>query len=81
LLSAWRQQLRLPSAQHLDTPTLNALLIALLAVALKFIVLDLHEVRPGQLLGLAAIALVLRVVYWLMRERDDRQLGTSGRED
>jgi hypothetical protein len=31
----------------------------------------LHEVGPGQLLGLAAIALVLGIVYWLMRERDD----------
>ena len=57
------------------------LLIALLAVARKFIVLDLHEVSSGQLLGLAAIALVLGIVYWLMRERDDRQLGTSERED
>ena len=47
-------------------------LIALLAVARKFIVLDLGQVSPGQLLGLAAITLVLGVTYWLMRERDDR---------
>ena len=45
------------------------LLIALLAVARKFIVLDLHQVSSGQLLGLTAIALVLGIVYWLMRER------------
>jgi uncharacterized membrane protein (DUF373 family) len=37
------------------------LLIALLAVARKFIVLDL-----------AAVTLVLGVTYWLIRERDDR---------
>jgi uncharacterized membrane protein (DUF373 family) len=48
------------------------LLIALLAIARKFIILDLQAVNPDQLLGLAAITLVLGVTYWLMRERDDR---------
>jgi len=48
------------------------LLIALLALARKFIILDLHEVDAGQLLGLAAITLVLGIAYWLLRERDDR---------
>ena len=48
------------------------LLIAILALARKFIVLDLHEVAAGELLGLAAITLALGIVYWLMRELDDR---------
>jgi uncharacterized membrane protein (DUF373 family) len=48
------------------------ILIALLAMARKFIVLDLAHVSAGQLLGLAAVTLVLGVTYWLMRERDDR---------
>ena len=48
------------------------LLIALLAMARKFIILDLGAVSGEQLLGLAAITLVLGVVYWLMQERDDR---------
>lgn len=48
------------------------LLIALLALARKFIILDVQEMSPGHLLGLAAITLVLGVTYWLMRERDDR---------
>ena len=48
------------------------LLIALLAIARKFIVLDLGSVDAAQLLGLAAITLALAVAYWLMRERDDR---------
>ena len=47
-------------------------LIALLAIARKFIVLDLGSVDAAQLLGLAAITLALAVAYWLMRERDDR---------
>jgi uncharacterized membrane protein (DUF373 family) len=48
------------------------LLVALLALARKFIILDLRDTSPGQLLGLAAVTLALGVVYWLMRERDDR---------
>ena len=48
------------------------LLIALLALARKFVILDTHDVSAGHLLGLAAITLVLGVTYWLLRERDDR---------
>jgi uncharacterized membrane protein (DUF373 family) len=48
------------------------LLIALLAVARKFIVLDLSGVDAAQLFGLAAITLALGVAYWLVCERDDR---------
>ncbi len=54
------------------------LLIALLAVARKFIILDLQEVDAGQLLGLAAIALVLAVAYWLIREHDARLARPKG---
>jgi uncharacterized membrane protein (DUF373 family) len=48
------------------------LLIALLAVARKFIILDLKETSAETMIGLAAIALALGIVYWLLRERDDR---------
>ena len=48
------------------------LLIALLAIARKFIILDVHDVSAGHLLGLAAVTLALGVGYWLIRERDDR---------
>jgi len=41
----------------------------------------LHEVGSGQLLGLAAIALMLGIVYWLTCERDDLQPGVPQRED
>jgi uncharacterized membrane protein (DUF373 family) len=53
------------------------MLIALLALARKFIVLDVHELSPGQLIGLAAITLGLGITYWLMRERDDRMAARS----
>jgi uncharacterized membrane protein (DUF373 family) len=49
------------------------LLIALLALARKFIILDLKETTPGQLLGLAAVTLAIALSYWLLRERDDRR--------
>jgi uncharacterized membrane protein (DUF373 family) len=53
------------------------LLIAMLALARKFIVLDFEKTSPGHLIGLAAITLALGVVYWLMRERDDRVPGVQ----
>ena len=51
------------------------LLIALLALTRKFIILDVHEIKPGHLLGLAAITLGLGITYWLMRERDEPLAG------
>ena len=48
------------------------LLIALLALARKFIILDLKKTTPDTLFGLAAVTLALGMTYWLMRERDDR---------
>jgi len=52
-------------------------LIALLAIARKFIVLDLNEVSAPHLFALAAVTLALAVAYWLIRERDDRLLRGS----
>jgi uncharacterized membrane protein (DUF373 family) len=54
------------------------LLIALLAIARKFIILDMHEVDAGELLGLAAVTLVLAVAYWLIREHDARLARPKG---
>ncbi len=51
------------------------LLISLLALARKVIVLELDKTTPGELLGLAALTLALGIVYWMMRERDDRIAG------
>jgi len=48
------------------------LLIALLAIARKFIILDIKDISAQTLLALAAITLVLGATYWLVRERDDR---------
>jgi uncharacterized membrane protein (DUF373 family) len=53
------------------------LLISVLALARKFIILDLDRTTPGELLGLAALMFALGGVYWLMRERDDRVAGVA----
>ena len=47
------------------------ILIAVLALARKFIVLDIHETTPAYLLALAAVTLALGLTYWLMTERSD----------
>jgi uncharacterized membrane protein (DUF373 family) len=47
-------------------------LIALLAIARKFIILDLNDVSAAHLFALAAVTIALAVSYWLIREREDR---------
>ena len=58
----------------------TVILIALLALSRKFIVLDPHTDGPAMIAALAGATLVLGVVYWLLRERDDR-LGATRKEE
>ena len=51
----------------------TVLLIALLAVVRKFIVLEVQDVPPLTLIGLAFTALALGGVYWLVRDQDRRE--------
>lgn len=48
----------------------TVVLIAIIALARKFVILD-PEVGPTKILALAGATLALGVVYWLIRERDD----------
>ena len=50
----------------------TVLLVALLALSRKFVVLDATATGPATVAALAGATLVLGVVYWLLRERDDR---------
>jgi uncharacterized membrane protein (DUF373 family) len=50
----------------------TVLLIALLALSRKFVVLEPAATEPALVAALAGATLVLGVVYWLLRERDDR---------
>ncbi len=50
----------------------TVLLIAILAISRKMIILDTKAMSPMTIFSLAAVLLALGMVYWLMRERDDR---------
>jgi uncharacterized membrane protein (DUF373 family) len=50
----------------------TVLLIALLALSRKFVILDAATTSAGTIAALASATLVLGLVYWLLRERDDR---------
>jgi uncharacterized membrane protein (DUF373 family) len=49
----------------------TVVLIALIALARKFVILD-PDTSPAKIAALAGAALALGCVYWLVRERDDR---------
>jgi uncharacterized membrane protein (DUF373 family) len=50
----------------------TVVLIALLALSRKFVILDTSSTGPATIAALAGATLVLGIVYWLLRERDDR---------
>ena len=50
----------------------TVVLISLLALSRKFIVLDSKATGAETIAALALATLVLGVLYWLLRERDDR---------
>lgn len=52
----------------------TVILIALLALSRKFVILDSGATSPTTIAALAGAILALGVVYWLLRERDDRLL-------
>ena len=56
------------------------LLIAMLALARKFIVLDTSVMEAQTILALAGVILALGISYWLLRERDDRLLPAQNPE-
>ena len=55
----------------------TVVLIALLAIARKFLILDLKEAEHTTLLGLAGAALALGGVYWLVGDQDRREATAS----
>src|ERR1700694_2401777 len=50
----------------------SVVMIALLAICRKVIILDLRETDAPQIFALAAALLALGVVYWLIRDSDQR---------
>jgi uncharacterized membrane protein (DUF373 family) len=58
----------------------TVILIALLAIARKFIIIDATGVPPLSVVGLAFAALALGSVYWLVREQDHRETKSDGHD-
>ncbi len=50
----------------------TVILIALLAIARKFIIIDATTLEPLTLIGLAGAVMALGCVYWLVRDQDRR---------
>lgn len=48
----------------------TVILVSLLALARKFIILDIHALEAAKIAALALALVALGAVYWLMRERD-----------
>ncbi|WP_119287677.1 phosphate-starvation-inducible PsiE family protein [Azohydromonas sediminis] len=55
----------------------TVVLIALIALARKFVILD-PDTSPAKIAALSGAALALGCVYWLMRDRDDRAARAQG---
>jgi uncharacterized membrane protein (DUF373 family) len=51
----------------------TVILIALLAMARKFIIIDFTSLEPLAVFGLASAVLALGLVWWLVREQDHRE--------
>jgi uncharacterized membrane protein (DUF373 family) len=56
----------------------SIILIAMLAIARKFIILDLGEAAATEVFALSAAILALGVVYWLVRDQERRQDRADG---
>ena len=56
----------------------TVVLIALLALARKFIILDATNTDPMTILGLAAAVLALGAGYWLVRDQDRKEAHSQG---
>ena len=56
----------------------TVILIAQLALARKFIILDFEATEATNLAALGFAILVLGAVYWLLQERDDHSVGRGG---
>ncbi len=70
--------IRVAARQESIVQVKTVVLIALLALTRKFIILDAGTTSAATIAALAGATLVLGVVYWLLRDRDDRSRAAPG---
>jgi uncharacterized membrane protein (DUF373 family) len=58
----------------------TVVLIALIALSRKFVILDTRATSASTIAALAGATLVLGIVYWLLRDREDRHAAAEGNE-
>ena len=58
----------------------TVVLISILALVRKFIILNIEVTPASEIAALAFAVIALGVVYWLMRERDDRKAVAQSRD-
>jgi uncharacterized membrane protein (DUF373 family) len=56
----------------------TVVLISLIALSRKFVILDTHAASAATIAALAGATLVPGVVYWLLRDREDRAAQAEG---
>lgn len=56
----------------------TVVLISLIALSRKFVILDTAATSAGVVAALAGATLVLGAVYWLLRDRDERNADGDG---
>jgi len=59
----------------------TVILVSLLALARKFIILDIHALEAAKIAALSLALVALGIVYWLMREHDVWNMEHSEREE
>ncbi len=58
----------------------TVVLIALIALSRKFVILDTRATSASTIAALAGATLVLGIVYWLLRDREDRHTAAEDGE-
>jgi uncharacterized membrane protein (DUF373 family) len=67
--------------QHNIIQVKTVILVAMLALARKFIILDIQAIEAAKMASLALALVALGAVYWLMRERDAWNLEHGRQEE
>jgi uncharacterized membrane protein (DUF373 family) len=73
--------LRVVSGHNSIIQVKTVILIAILAISRKFIILDTKNISAAEIAALSGALLALGAVYWLMRERDDRESHLEGKDE